>query len=205
MQTEPLTRKERERLARRDEILNAARDVFSERGFKLATLDEIAERAEFGKGTIYNYFRNKEELFVSVIERGIQRFQAFVENTVEASASPRQKIEMYIDAAFEFFEQHRQLFSVLVLERYNLVHTLDGEMFSRFCQEESRLHEYLAGILAEGIRKKAFRRGDPVKLAQAVFGLLHVAYVYAVREPERWKLRQDSGFLKKFILDGISN
>ncbi len=65
-----LTRKERERLLRRSEILAAAREVFALKGFAEATLDEIAEKAEFGKGTLYNYFASKEELFAAVITEG---------------------------------------------------------------------------------------------------------------------------------------
>lgn len=62
-----LSRKERERLFKRQEIVAAAREVFTARGFTAATLDEIAEKAEFGKGTLYSYFQSKDELFETVI------------------------------------------------------------------------------------------------------------------------------------------
>ncbi|GIV59650.1 MAG: hypothetical protein KatS3mg043_0739 [Rhodothermaceae bacterium] len=51
-----LPRRERERLMRRRAMLEAARAVFAEKGYLQATVDEIAQRAEFGKGTLYNYF-----------------------------------------------------------------------------------------------------------------------------------------------------
>ncbi|MEL6613746.1 MAG: helix-turn-helix domain-containing protein, partial [Bacteroidota bacterium] len=50
-----LSRRERERLARRAAMLDAATALFAEKGYASATLDEVAERAEFGKGTLYNY------------------------------------------------------------------------------------------------------------------------------------------------------
>ena len=53
-----LSRKEREKIERKNSILNAAKKVFAQKGFEKATLDEIAEEAEFGKGTLYNYFKN---------------------------------------------------------------------------------------------------------------------------------------------------
>ena len=62
-ETEIASRKERERAMRRNEIVIAACDVFASRGFNDATLEEIAEKAEFGKGTLYNYFDSKELLF----------------------------------------------------------------------------------------------------------------------------------------------
>ena len=64
----PLSRRERERQTRRQAMLDAALAVFAEKGYEGATIDEIAERAEFGKGTIYNYFPDgKEALFLTLL------------------------------------------------------------------------------------------------------------------------------------------
>lgn len=66
--SEPLSRRQRERQSRRQAMLDAALAVFAEKGYEGATIDEIAERAEFGKGTIYNYFpEGKEALFLTLI------------------------------------------------------------------------------------------------------------------------------------------
>ena len=62
-----MNRKERERLFKKQEILDAAIKIFATKGFKATTLDEIAEKSEFGKGTIYNYFSNKEEIYKEII------------------------------------------------------------------------------------------------------------------------------------------
>ena len=65
----PLSRRERERQLRRQAMLAAALAVFAEKGFDGATVDEIAERAEFGKGTIYNYFPDgKDALFLALLQ-----------------------------------------------------------------------------------------------------------------------------------------
>ena len=68
MNEEKLSRRERERLARRNDILAAARKVFAAKGYDRATLDEIAGEAEFAKGTLYGYFDNKLDLFISLIK-----------------------------------------------------------------------------------------------------------------------------------------
>jgi len=60
-------RKAREKLQRRQDILEAARSVFSEKGFQNATMDEIAERVEISKPTIYLYFDSKEDLYKSIV------------------------------------------------------------------------------------------------------------------------------------------
>lgn len=199
-----LTRKERQRLARQDEILNAARQVFSQRGFKNATLDEIAVIAEFGKGTIYNYFKSKEELFVSVIVRGIHRFQQFVDEAVRTKGTTKEKLEAYIDATFTFFEQNRQIFSILELERNSLARSLNDEMFNKLCTEEAQLHDYLAKLLTDGIKKGVFKKFNVQKLAQSLFGLIHTTFTHAIREPESYDFKTDTKLIKQIFFEGIA-
>jgi AcrR family transcriptional regulator len=199
-----IPRKERERLARREEILTAARKVFSERGFEKATLDEIAEVAEFGKGTIYNYFKSKEELFACIIERGISRFQQFVAQAIENKTTPRKKVETYIDSAFEFFEKHRQIFSILELERNNLTRNLNDDRFNKCCEQQTALLEFLAQLFNEGIRKGEFKKLDSLKLAQALFGLIHVAFFHAIRTPETSNLKKDARIIKQIFFEGVA-
>lgn len=57
-------RRDKEKKARREEIVQAALRIFAAKGYEAATLDEIAEAADFGKGTLYNYFPNKEDLLL---------------------------------------------------------------------------------------------------------------------------------------------
>ena len=71
-------RRAREKLARRQAILAAAKAVFAEKALSATTIDEIAERAELAKGTIYLYFKSKEEMYTALMEDGlallVQRF-----------------------------------------------------------------------------------------------------------------------------------
>lgn len=203
MKKNTLPRKERERLARREEILAAARTVFAERGFEKATLDEISEVAEFGKGTIYNYFASKEELFASVLQQGIQHFQKFVAGAVQRQDTPRTKIEAYIDAAFEFFEKHRQIFSILVLERNKLASSMDEALFQKCCQQQEAVIDYLAQLFKEGVRHGTFRKLEPQRLAQALFGQIHLTIFNAIRDPEGADFKKETKFIKGLFFEGL--
>jgi AcrR family transcriptional regulator len=79
METAQTTRKLREKQQRRQDIIAAACEVFASRGFTDATLEEIAEKAEFGKGTIYNYFENKEALLSAVIVESLAEVREMLE------------------------------------------------------------------------------------------------------------------------------
>lgn len=142
-ETQNMSRKERERQFKRQEIVNAARDVFALRGFTAATLDEIADRAEFGKGTLYNYFQSKEELFDTVLADAVDEFVDVATRTCTDAKRPFQ--EAYIDFA-------RQVLHLLY-ENFSIY----GLMMREFHKMEANTHlatlfPNLLLILADPIR-----------------------------------------------------
>ena len=87
MPLEPLT-VDRRRQQTRDYLLSAAERVFAERGFHAATLDEVAAAAGFTKGAVYSNFKNKEDLFLALIEAAYPREMAALKQTLEGSEIP---------------------------------------------------------------------------------------------------------------------
>ena len=73
-------RKEREKESRRQQIMVAAKKIFTEKGFNRATMDDIANEAELSPGTLYLYFKNKEELYASLSLRILQYLQQKIEH-----------------------------------------------------------------------------------------------------------------------------
>lgn len=149
--TTPLSRKERERLYKRQEIISAARMVFASRGFAAATLDEIAERAEFGKGTLYSYFESKEELFETVIA---DIFDEFVGIAAESlSVSDRGVEERYLTFARDVL---RHLF-----EHHGIYFLMVGEMHKMHHQSHfATIFPDLLLILAEPLKKAVPKRNQ---------------------------------------------
>lgn len=200
-----LSRKERERLNRREEILAAARKVFSERGFQKATLDEIAVIAEFGKGTIYNYFKNKEELFACIIERGTARFQKHVKEATDSQPNSKEKLGAYIDAAFQFFEKHRQIYSIFLLEKHKLASSLSEATFNKFCDQQYEVFDFLRALFDEGVRAGEFRNLDSLRFAQALISFIHASVFQAIREPKTTNLHEHANFIRSLIFEGITD
>jgi len=97
-----LSRREREKLARRKSILQAARELFYLYGYQASTIDKIAEKAELSKGTIYSYFESKDELYVSAI------IEAFLEleKTLIVATSQDLPVEEKLKALFFAFVDH---------------------------------------------------------------------------------------------------
>ena len=84
---EPLT-PDRRRQQTRDHLLAAAAQVFADRGFHGATLDAVAAAAGFSKGAVYSNFKNKEDLFLALLESGYSREVESLKATMEASEVP---------------------------------------------------------------------------------------------------------------------
>ncbi len=94
---EVLPRREREKLLRREEMLTAARTIFAQKGYRETTLEDVAELAEFGKGTLYNYFPNKDALFSSVLEETILGFKTIFDTVLVSDLPFNEKLRLLIE------------------------------------------------------------------------------------------------------------
>lgn len=102
---------------KRDLILDAAEKVFREKGFHLATLDEIASRAGVAKGTIYLYFEDKLDLFLSAIERRFRQLIGELEGIRSRFDDPVEAVEGMIDVLFKFASSAERLIRHITPEK----------------------------------------------------------------------------------------
>jgi AcrR family transcriptional regulator len=101
----------------REKILAAALEVFSSKGFHGATVDEVAERAGLGKGTVYRHFSSKRELFSELIRAKVAELEEAVTGAIDPRADVLEIIETYLRVYFGFFDRNRNLYKVLVQEQ----------------------------------------------------------------------------------------
>ncbi len=165
---ERLPRRERERLVRRQEIIDAARTVFAQRGFNDAKLEEVAERAEFGKGTLYNYFSSKEALFASVIE---DSFETMRQIAVDAFASELpfiEKVDQFVVGELHYFFHNPESMHLMMREAHHLRET--NPMMQLLPQLLSMLSEEIAGEQKAG---RLLTDADPMDLATILINMLY--------------------------------
>jgi TetR/AcrR family transcriptional regulator, repressor of fatR-cypB operon len=113
---EALSRKEREKRARQQDILNAARELFAAQGFRETTLDQIAQKAEFGKGTLYNYFASKDEIFREIIDQAIEHAIALARESAATPGDLRLKLTHYASATMRYFHENGELLHAIFHE-----------------------------------------------------------------------------------------
>lgn len=100
-----LTRQERERQTRENEIVQAAESIFNEKGYHNASMDEIAEKAQFTKRTLYQYFKSKEDLYFAVVVQGHQKLFRFLQSGLERGGNGFEKISEACAEYLRFYQQ----------------------------------------------------------------------------------------------------
>lgn len=178
--TREASQRERRRTGRkelsRQDILDAAEEVFGLKGYHEASLQEIAERAEFSTSALYRFFENKEALFIGVLARRGDDFMQGMRTCFALHCPPRQKLHQFVDYAISFYHQHPNYGRLFLRSSStaapNLESTVEAEGYHRL-QEARTL---LAQLFLEG--RGEFVPGDPAVLARLFIGLI-TAYLAA--------------------------
>jgi AcrR family transcriptional regulator len=102
---------------KRSRILESAYRVFSEKGFFQATVDEIAERAGVGKGTVYRHFESKENLFRAVVDEELRVIVGRIQEAFLEAEDVLQAIRRAVREYLEYFEEHKEFYRILVFEQ----------------------------------------------------------------------------------------
>jgi TetR/AcrR family transcriptional regulator len=197
------TRKEREKLQHRQQILAAAETVFAEKGFRGATVQQIAERAEFSVGHIYNLFENKEGLYVELVNMRAAEHLADVQERLARQDDILAKLRTAIEAKFDFFRRHRQFFSIFT----HL--TADSRARGPLFMPESCRAQYdsylkaLAGIFEEGIRRGVFVEADPQMLVFCLEGMTRSVIAHWLYSGKQEFKADAPALIQKIFLDGI--
>lgn len=131
-------RKEREKEQRREEIISAAQKVFFEKGLQAATMDDIADTAEVSKGTIYLYYKSKEDLYLAVVLRGMDILLDMFLKITESDQPAIRKIGLFGDAYLEFFKANRKYFLMMDFYETPQFHKQVSEEMKQVCSVSSQ-------------------------------------------------------------------
>lgn len=167
------------RVERMEQTLSAAHDLFAERGYAEVTMDEIANAVGVTKPLLYNYFGNKERLYIACMERAGDALTATVDKAVTATRSPGEALSAGVHAFFAFLDSDRGAWVVLFDE------TLPnhGEVAERVADYRRRITGLVAGSLLAQLPQQ--RRNA----ARAEVEALSAALLGAAEALARWWLR----------------
>ncbi len=174
-------RRARERAERRQQILEAARQLFLDQGFDQASVEEIAEAAEVSKGLVYFYFRSKDEILAALVrETYSPLLEALHSLETQAAQNPEARLLDFLRLEISFYREHARFFRLVA----SLVAGYEGlqirpEYREVFVEAHHRELAVLEHILQEGVHQGCFRRETPRFLSLFVVGPLHSLFLHA--------------------------
>jgi TetR/AcrR family transcriptional regulator len=167
-----LERKEREKEQRREEILQAAQSVFFEKGLQTAIMDEIAETAELSKGTLYLYYKSKEDLYLAVLLRGLGYLEELFRQAIQPQLPVVTLIRRLQQAYIEFFRQHRNYFRMLDFFEAPQFHKQVSEEMREQCSLATmKIWQMATNLITRGIREGELKAETNPRQAAVMFWL----------------------------------
>lgn len=166
-------RKEREKERRRQQIMVAAKRVFSDKGFNKATMEDIAQEAELSPGTLYLYFKNKEELYASLSLRILQYLLIRVEHVNdEKDSGPLQKLDALTEAMYDVYEfDPLIIINMFHLQSSETLRNLSPELMAEIKDLSRKSISAISKIFKEGVDQGLFIDRHPVALSDTFWAL----------------------------------
>jgi AcrR family transcriptional regulator len=188
-------RKEREKERRRQQIIVAAKRVFSKKGFSKATMEDIAKESELSPGTLYLYFRNKEELYASLSLRILYFQNIRVEQVIaEADTDPVSKLKQLMDAMFDVYEfDPLVIINMFHLQSSETIKNLSKKLLVEIKTINNQVLNNIADIFREGIEKGIFIDKHPVALADIFLSTFSGVVLW---EASKTAIDKEKDFLK---------
>ena len=155
-------------------IIETAISVFARKGFRASTISDLAKEAELGEATIYNHFKNKEEILLSI---PIQYFQDFISSNkehLEGIKNPEEKLRKYIWQYLWWSQRHEDFIKVLLLEVQPNHHYYHSESYDLF----NRMLQVPMITLKDGMKAGLFREEiNPRLFSNFLTGTIHYLFL----------------------------
>ncbi|QVK20119.1 TetR/AcrR family transcriptional regulator [Mycoplasmatota bacterium] len=158
-----LSRKERERLQRETEIINSAEKIFARDGFEHASMNEIAKEAEFSKRTLYQYFEDKNDLYLTVALRLYNNMYRYFSNLNSEYDSGLEKIKANFFAYYRFYKKNESNFRI-IYDIGNVRQKTENPKIMEFLKIDKLIFEDLLNLVIEGQQDGSISKELDVRL-----------------------------------------
>jgi TetR/AcrR family fatty acid metabolism transcriptional regulator len=188
------------KIERRQSIIQAAIEVFSQNNFPNSTISEIAQKANVAEGTIYQYFKNKEDLFFSIPVEKSKEFSRELELHLQGIHGAFNKISKFIWYYLYFFDKNPEYARTLMLEMRVSKNFVKTKAYKSFRPFTDRILE----IIREGQQERIIRDDVNVYiLRQLILGILEHMVTRWLLKGEKYDLLEHCDEVNKLIIHGM--
>ncbi len=146
-----------ERETRRGFILDAAEKLFVEKGYVDTSINDIAQYADFGRTSIYQYFSGKEEIYLRVLERYTDQLTHRVRMAAATSESVRDMVTSFLEVLRQFIKEKPAFFALYFIQRHQVEPRLPAELKTELNSRRRMLEDVFRGFYQKGIEKGEVR------------------------------------------------
>ncbi len=182
-------RKEREKEARREEIITAAEKIFFEKGLAQATMDEIAEAAELSKGTLYLYYKSKEDLYLTVAMKGSEIMYGMFQQALGTGEPTIKLIANLGEAYYEYFRNYRNYFRMYYFfENPQVQSQVSPEMMDICVKCDQKVWNLVVSLFQRGIDEGLLHKDlDPLEASVMLWSNSNGLMRIMDRQQNYWK------------------
>lgn len=158
---------------RRKQIVEAASKSFALFGYKATTMEQVAKLANVGKGTIYTFFTNKEELFDEIVKVVIEQLRDLAKSLIQSDKPSTYNLHRFLFSALEFRREHEFVLRLThEVKEMGTAAAIEGIM-----KIEKAIISYVTGMIQDAIDQGEFKPCDPERTAFAMFKM-YIAFVF---------------------------
>ncbi len=195
--------KEELRRERRAQILEAAIQAFTEKGFGDATMDDIVARAGLSKGTLYWYFESKDELINSIVGYIFERELAHAQQVVQGEERSREKLLVTLEMVTASFEQMQPIMPILM--EYWAMMMRDERIRNTIGGYYQEFYEFLRPIIRQGVERGEFHTPDVDAAVYALVALAEGMGILWAADPTKVDLKQSIDKGIRLLIAGLES
>jgi len=204
MEEAKLTRRERDKARQHQEMLAAALDLFSEKGYHHVSMNEIAQKSEFAIGTLYKFFKNKEDLYKTLMLELADKFQTALQEVLEAKVDEIEKLRNYVKVKAEVFRANVSVIRLYFAEAQGTSFNLGVGLDSKISKIQQAHLQALTAVFAVGMKRNRFKRiADPYLLAVALDSITKAFLFLWLESPEHHPYPEDPDVILNIIFKGL--
>jgi TetR/AcrR family transcriptional regulator, fatty acid metabolism regulator protein len=155
----------------RERILDAALDVFADKGYHAARMDEIVDQSKTSKGAIYFHFPNKERLFLALVDQFANLLERRVKDAIKQEKAGMDRVRVAVETCLDTFSRYRRPAKVLLVQAVGL-----GAAFEA---KRNAINDRFARLIA-GYLKEAIKLGEIAPVDVEVISLAWMGAIYAL-------------------------
>ena len=184
-------------------IQDATMRVIARKGIAATTMQDIADEAGVAKGTIYLYFRDRDELVEKTFENALANLHGRIDEVLYSDAPLEERLRASMHRAIEFFGENGQFFRLYIAQRFPEGNEQQQRKQKRHCDQYRSRMLKLAEVFEEAMNRGEIRRVDPYRLALFFAEGANAIIVERVMEESSPDAGNDVDMIVSTLLDGI--